>query len=109
MFDDTCEEQGCPTFEKVKQYCNDLIDCAFQNKPQIHHKDDIKGAETLSELTSVVCFRLSNWVSYDFFKKVITHFQPALKCVKEQLMLYEDQLKPILLEKLKHIAELQQR
>lgn len=110
MFDDACAMEESLTLVKVKEFCIDLIECAFQGIPRItHHKDDIERANTLPELARVVCFRLSHWVSYDFFKKVIAHFQPALKSVGEQLMLYEDKLKPILLEKLKHIAELQKR
>ena len=106
-----CTTQGSPTLEEVKDLCIDLIECAFKNVPRSsRQEDDIIRAETLTELARVVCFRLSKWVSYDFFKKVIAHFQPALKSVKERLMRYEDhQLKPLLLQKLEYIAELQQR
>ena len=73
------------------------------------HEEDIEKSETMNALARVVCFRLSRWVSYDFFQKVITHFQPTLKNVKERLELYEDQLKPLLWQKLENIAELQKR
>ena len=73
------------------------------------HEQDIEKAETINALARVVCFRLSKWVSYDFFQKVITHFQPALKSVVERLKCYEDQLKPLLRQKLKNITELQKR
>ena len=73
------------------------------------HEQDIEKAETINALARVVCFRLSKWVSYDFFQKVITHFQPALKSVVERLKRYEDQLKPLLWQKLENITELQKR
>ena len=105
-----CEEQRNPTLDKVKEYCIDLIEVALADMPRISRpEDDIEKAKTMNELARVVCFRLSNWLSYDFFRKVITYFQPALKRVKKQLMRYEDQLKPLLQQKLKYIAELQQR
>ena len=105
-----CSAQGTPTLGEVKDHCIDLIEVALADMSRIsRHEDDIKKAETMNELARVVCFRLSNWVSYDFFRKVIIHFQPALKRVNKRLMHYEDQLKPLLLEKLQHIAELQQR
>ena len=110
MFVDVCKAQGTPTLQEVKDLCFDLIECAFTHKPHIRCcKDDIETANTLPELGRVVCFRLSKWISYDFFKKVIAHFQPVLRRVEEQLKCYEDQLKPILLKKLTNIAELQQR
>ena len=110
MFVDVCKAQGTPTLQEVKDLCFDLIECAFTHKPHIRCcKDDIETANTLPELGRVVCFRLSTWVSYDFFKKVVAHFQPVLGRVEEQLKCYEDQLKPILLKKLTNIAELQQR
>ena len=102
--------QGSPTLDEVKDHCIDLIEGAIAHMPRIsRHEDDIEKAKTMNELARVVCFRLSRWVSYDFFQKVITHFQPALKSVKERLMHYEDQLKPLLLQKLEYIAELQER
>ena len=84
------------TLSKVKEYCIDLIE-AIADMPRISRpEDDIKKAETMNELAIVVCFRLSRWISYDFFRKVITYFQPALKRIKDWLMHYEDQLKPLL-------------
>ena len=73
------------------------------------HEEDIEKAETMNALARVVCFRLSRWVRYDFFQQVIIHFQPALKSVDERLKHYGDQLKPLLLQKLENIAELQKR
>ena len=109
-FVNVCTTQGSPTLEEVKDLCIDLIECASKNVPRIScQDDDISKAKTFTELARVVCFRLSKWVSYDFFKKIVTHFQPALASVKEQLMHYEDQLKPFLLQRLENIAELQQR
>ena len=109
-FVEVCTTQGSPTLNEVKDHCIDLIEAAFQDMPQICcKKDDIEKAKTINELARVVCFHLSKWVSYDFLKRVIADFQPALKSVKEQLMHYEDQLKPLLLQKLKYIAELRQR
>ena len=108
MFVKVCTTQGSPTLDEVKDHCIDLIEGA--NIPRIsHHEKDIEKAETMNELARVVCFRLSKWVSYDFFRKVIAHFQPALASVKQQLMQYEDQLKPFLLQKLEYIAELRQQ
>ena len=109
-FVDVCTAPGSPPLEEVKVYCIDLIKGAFRNVPEISsQKGDIEKAKTFTELASVVCFDLSTWVSYDFLKKVIARFQPALKSVEEQLMHYEDKLKPFLLQKLESIAELQQR
>ena len=111
-FVNLCTTQGSPTLDEVKDYCLDLIEGTLATMPRVverEYENDIKRAETLRELARVVCFRLSNWVSYDFFKKVIAHFQPSLKSVKEGLVHYEEQLKPLLLQKLEHIAELQQR
>ena len=110
MFVSVCKTQGTPTLEEVKEHCIDLIQCVFKRVPRINrHEEDIKKAETLTELARVVCFCLSTCISYDFFKKVITHFQPALKSVEEHLKRYEDQLTPLLQQKLQCIAELQQR
>ena len=103
-----CTAQEDPTLDEVKDHCIDLIE-ALADMPWISYHKDITKAQTMTELARVVCFRLSNWVSYDFFCKVITYFQPALKSVYDQLMHYEDQLKLILQQKLKHIIELQQR
>ena len=94
----------------MKDHCIDLIEGTLAHIPQSNrHENDIEEAKTMKKLARVVCFRLSRWVSYDFFQKVIAHFQPALKSVKEQLIRYEGQLKPILLQKLEYIAELQER
>ena len=110
MFVNVCTTQGSPTLDEVKDHCIDLIEGVMVNIPRIsHQEEDIKNAKTMNELARVVCFRLSKWVSYDFFRKVIAHFQPALTSVKQQLMHYEDQLKPFLLQKLEYIAELRQR
>ena len=110
MFVDVCTAQGTPTLNEVKEYCIDLIEGAQADMPRIsRHEEDIEHSETMNALARVVCFRLSKWVSYDFFQKVITHFQPALKSVNERLKCYEDQLQPLLLQKLENIAELQQR
>ena len=110
MFVDICTAQGTPTLDEVKDHCLDLIECIFCNIPRTsHHEDDIAKARTMRELARVVCFRLSKWVSFDFFKKVVAHFQPTLRVVKERLTCYEDQLKPLLQQKLEYIAELQQR
>ena len=109
MFVSVCSTKGSPTLEEVKDLCIDLIRCV-KHIPRITRQEgDIVEAKTFTELARIVCFCLSNWVSYEFFKKVVTHFQPALKCVKQRLMGYEDMLKPLLLQKLKHIAELQRR
>lgn len=109
MFVNICTTQGSPTLDEVKNRCSDLIESFLTNGPLGRLQDDIAKTKTLSELGRVVCFRLSRWISYDFFKKVISHFQPALKHVLERLMHYEDQLKPFLLQKLEYIAELRQR
>ena len=96
--------------DEVKDYCIDLIEGAFLYIPQgARHKVCIEKAEKMTDLARIVCFHLSNWINYDFFKKVIAHFQPGLEHVKVQLMHYEDQLKSFLLQKLEDIAELQQR
>ena len=110
MFVKVCREQGTPTLDEVKELCIDLVECTLGNIPRISRCcEDIERAATMNELARVVCFRLSNWISYDFFRKVITHFQPALRHVREKLMCYEDKLKPLLQKKLEHIAGLQER
>ena len=110
MFVDVCTKQGSPTLDEVKDHCIDLIEGVLIHMPRVtRHDDDIRDAMTFSELAWVVCFRLSKWNSYDFCKKVIGHFQPALKGVRDQLRCYQDHLKSVLLQKLEHIAELQQR
>ena len=112
VFVKECKAQGTPTLEEVKDHCIDLIEGVLNNMPQgerHENENDIEQAKTLQELARVVCFRLSTWISYDFFKNVIAQFQPALKTVEEQLMHYEDKLKHLLQEKLVNIAELQQR
>ena len=110
VFVKICTTQGTPTLDQVKDCCIDLIQCVFRNIPHLsRYEDVIEEAETLPKLAQVVCFQLSSWISYDFFKKVIAHFQPALKSVEERLRHYEDQLTPLLQQKLEYIAELQQR
>ena len=105
-----CTEQGTPTLDDVKNYCLDLIECSLKNVPRAsRYEDDIEGAETLQKLARIMCFQLSTWISYDFFNKVIAHFQPALKAVKEQMMRYGVKLKDLLEEKLENVAEIQQK
>ena len=109
-FVDVCKTQESPTLEDVKELCIDLIQGAVNGMPQISRQEnDIEKAKTWTELARVVCFRLSKWISYDFFKEVIAGFQPALNSVNEQLTQYEDQLKHCLEEKLIYIKELRQR
>ena len=107
MFVGVCTTQGTPTLDEVKGYCIDLITGLSIDTPEI--SGQIRNAKTMNELAHVVCFRLSKWVSYDFFQTVVAHFQPALSSVKERLMHYEDQLKPLLLKKLEYIANLRLR
>ena len=109
MFVSVCSTKGSPTLEEVKDLCIDLIQCVRHIPNITRQEGDIREAKTFTELARIVCFCLSNWVSYEFFKKVVTHFQPALRSVQQRLMCYEDMLKPLLLQKLKHIAELQSR
>ena len=105
-----CTTQGSPTLDEVREYCIDLIEGALNNMPRAgRHEDDIERAKTLSELARVVCFHLSNWVGYEFFQTVVTKFQPQLKSVKDRMVHYEKQLKPLLKQKLEYIAELRQR
>ena len=109
-FVNICRRQGTPTLDEVKEYCFNLIEGALADMPRIsQYKEDIEKAETMNALARVVCFRLSRWVSYDFFQQVITHFQPALKSIDEWLKRYKEQLQPLLLQKLANIEELQKR
>ena len=109
-FVDLCVAQGSPTLDEVKEYCIDLIQGCFSKVPRVvRHEGDIEAAETLTKLARVVCFHLSNWVSYDFFKKVVAHFKPALRSVEEEIGQYEKQLKPLLVQKLEYIADLQKQ
>ena len=110
MFVSICATQGSPTLDEVKDLCVELIGGAFANIPRMsHHEDGIWQAETMVEIMRILCFRLSNWVSYEVLLAVISKFQPAMKCISHLLMCYENQLKPVLLQKLEHIAELQQQ
>ena len=96
--------------DEVREYCIDLIKGALNNMPRAgRHEDDIERAKTLSELAHVLCFHLSNWVGYEFFETVVTNFQPQLRSVKDRMVHYEEQLKPLLEQKLEYIAELRQR
>ena len=107
-FVNDCTAKKNPTLEELKGHCIDLIECAFENMPTIKDQTgDIKNATSLNEVARIVCFRLSKWVSYDFFKKVIARFK--LEEVDKQLMIYEGKLKPLLEKKLKCIAGLQKR
>ena len=108
VFVDACTDKKTPTLEELKDHCIDLIACAFKHMPTISaRKGDIVNATSLKELARIVCFDLSKWVSYDFFKKVIAPFK--LEAVDEKLMIYEGQLRPLLEQKLEDIAELQKR
>ena len=103
-------EKGSPTQGEVKDLCLDMLAGVFTCVPQMSHLEKaIEQATTMEEMMCIVCFSLSNWISYDFLRIVITHFQPALKSAADNLMHYEQKLKPLLLQKLEHIAELQQR
>ena len=110
MFVRVTTEKGSPTLGDVKDLCLDMLAGVFTRIPQRSHLEKaIEQATTMEEMMCIVCFNLSNWISYDFLRIVITHFQPALKSAADNLMHYEQKLKPLLLQKLEHIAELQQR
>ena len=110
LFVQVCEDQGSPTLDEVKDLCIDLIEGGIKHIPRVtRHEDDIEKAKTWTKLGRVICFHLSKWLSYDFFRKVVTRFQPALKVVKKELMSYEERLKHLVLKRLEHIVELQQR
>ena len=110
MFVRVATEKGSPTLGEVKDLCLDMLAGVFTRIPQRSHLEKaIEQATTMEEMTCIVCFNLSNWISYDFLRIVITHFQPALKSAADNLMHYEKKLKLLLLQKLEHIAELQQR
>ena len=105
-----CTAKKLPTLEQVKDFCFDLLECAFKNVPQMSgHMNEIVEATTMEDTMRIVCFRLSNWLNYDFLNMVIDEFQPALESITDKLTCYENKLKPLLLQKLRHIAELQQR
>ena len=105
-----CTTQRSPTLEEVKGFCLDLLECAFQNIPRMsNHMSEIEKATTMKDIMRIVCFRLSNWLSYDFLKKVIEKFQPILQSIADELACYESKLKPLLLQKLEDIKELQQK
>ena len=110
IFVEVCTKLKSPTLPEIKDLCFDLLEGVFRNIPRrSRREDDIQQAKTLEELMRIVCFRLSNFVSYDFFRRVNAKFQPALKEVADKLAFYENELKPLLLQKLRHIAELRQR
>ena len=110
MFVRVATEKGSPTLGEVKDLCLDMLAGVFTRVPQMSHLEKaIEQATTMEEMACIVCFCLSNWISYDFLRIVFTHFQPALKSAADNLIQYEKKLKPLLLQKLEHIAELQQR
>lgn len=105
-----CTTQKSPTLEEVKGVCIDLLECVFRNIPRMSvHMNEIREASTMDDIMRIVCFRLSNWLSYDFLKSVIEEFHPILQSIADKLACYEDKLKPLLLQKLGDIKELQQK
>ena len=105
-----CTAQKSPTLEEVKGLCLDLLECVFQKIPRMSgHANEIREATTMEDIMRIVCFRLSNWLSYDFLKTVIAEFQPSLQSIGDKLACYESKLEPLLLQKLKDIKELQQK
>ena len=110
VFVNISTKKGSPTLVEVKERCFDLIKVAATDVHQIRYCESvIRSSQTMVELARVVCFDFSNWVNCDFFEKVIAPFQPTLEDVKVQLLHYKAKLKPILLQKLECIAELQER
>ena len=110
MLDRVYTTKKSPTLEEVKSLCLDLLECAFQKVPRMSgHMSDIWKATTMEDIMRIVCFRLSNWLSYDFLKTVIEKFQPSLQSIADKLACYESKLRPLLLQKLKDIKELQQK
>ena len=105
-----CTTQRSPTLEEVKGFCLDLLECAFQKIPRMSgHMSEIREATTMEDIMRIVCFRLSNWLSYDFLKIVIKKFQPILQSIADELACYESKLEPLLRQKLEDIKELQQK
>ncbi len=105
-----CGSPSMPSLDALKDRCEDLILVAFSDGPQISCQEStIRKVETVRELAQILFFTLSRWISFDFLDKVIEHFQPQLKDVKEQLTQYKEKLREILMEKLKEIGELQQK
>ena len=80
-------EKGSPTLGEVKDLCLDMLAGVFTRIPQRSHLEKaIEQATTMEEMSCIVCFNLSNWISYDFLRIVITHFQPALNNVAVSIM-----------------------
>ena len=105
-----CTAQKSPTLEEVKGVCLDLLECVFQKIPRMSgHANEIREATTMEDIMRIVCFRLSNWLSYDFLRRVIVEFQPTLQSIADKLECYENKLKPLLRQKLRDIKVLQQR
>ena len=105
-----CDSPGMPSLDALKDRCDDLIHVAFADEPQIsHHESTIRKVETVRELARILFFRLSRWISFDFLDKVVEHFQPELKDVKERLAQYKEKLRLILMQKLKQISELRRQ
>ena len=78
MFVRVATEKGLPTLGEVKDLCFDMLAGVFTRIPQRSHLEKaIEQATTMEEMMFIVCFNLSNWISYDFLRIVITHFQPA--------------------------------
>ena len=105
-----CTAQKSPTLKEVKVLCLDLLDCVFQNTPRMSgHANEIREATTIEDIMRIVCFKLSNWLSYDFLKMVIAEFQPTLQSIADKLACYQSKLRPLLLQKLEGIEELLQK
>ena len=105
-----CTTQKSPTLEEVMGLCLDLLECACKNIPWMSgHMREIREAKTMEDIMRIVCFRLSNWLSYDFLRRVIAEFQPTLQSIADKLECYENKLKPLLRQKLRDIKVLQQR
>ena len=105
-----CTTQKSPTLEEVKSFCLDLLECVLKNIPRMSgYMSEIREAMTMEDIMHIVCFRLSNWLSYHFLERVIAEFQPTLQSVTDKLACYESKLKPLLLQKLQDIKELLQR
>ena len=105
-----CTTETSPTLKEVKDLCLDLLECAFKNIPLMSgYTSKIWEATTMEDIMHIVCFRLSNWLSYNFLKRIIAEFQPSLQSITDKLACYEDKLTPLLRQKLGDIKELQQR
>lgn len=105
-----CDSPHMPSLDALKDYCYDLIDVACIDKLQVNrHEHAIQKAQTIQDFAGILFFHLSRWITFDFLDKVVEHFQPGLKGVKDQLDQYKKKLQLIPMQRLEQLNVFQQQ